>query len=101
MPQCLEVVPVDSLKTRAHSLHQVGGRGLLGHRALSIADRFIRERSERVVTPAPRYREGLRPGAWAEDGETIALSARCRRVGVIGADARRSSQAGVSCYRVG
>ncbi len=36
-------------------------------------------------------RIGRRPGAWAEDGETIALSACCRRVGVIGADARRSS----------
>ena len=41
-------------------------------------------------------RNRRRPGAWAEDSETIALSAHCRRVGVIGADARRSSGAGTS-----
>src|ERR1700726_747742 len=53
-------------------------------------------RSERRTAAAADARIGRRPGAWAEDGETIALSARCRRVGVIGADSRRSSISAVS-----
>jgi hypothetical protein len=38
----VEITAIRSLKRPAQKLHQVGGRGLLGHRALSILDRCFR-----------------------------------------------------------
>ena len=54
----VKVTAIRSLKRLPHKLDQVGGRGLLGHRALSIADRCFRQVSERAQGVAQCYRLG-------------------------------------------
>src|ERR1700693_2235867 len=56
------------------SLTRSGGRGLLGHRALSIADRCFRQASERAQGVAQRYRLGRQAGVSADARSAIAMA---------------------------
>jgi hypothetical protein len=48
----VKITATHDLKPLPRQLHQVVGRGLLGHRALSIADRCFRQASERALSLA-------------------------------------------------